>query len=239
MKKKEPASTGHAKSSQSELLVEVDKIKALMRSLNVSFSEKPRQKTIEKLHALPEEEAVKLIEQMKQLGLIYSSAHNIQVSAENHFEFQMFCKAADFLGFEDVQYLKKYIAPQDCIEIYSDEAVQLYRSLSFFRTSSYALEDLLVNPWFELWLRPSFVNTDLMERMHRILSGRGDRVQTDVPTYLLREIYFDKDSNQRERDMVVKNKAVGPLKTKGNSKAIKGFFVITECSVVSDNIAGR
>ena len=82
------------------------------------------------------------------------------------------------------------VGPEDILEIYNDEGIQVFRTFNFFNASSYSLTDLLVNEWYVLWERPKFVLQKMFEYSNGILSGEMKGVvKMDIAKHIVKEIY--------------------------------------------------
>lgn len=82
------------------------------------------------------------------------------------------------------------VSPDDILEIYNDEGIQVFRTFNFFNASSYSLTDLLVNEWYVLWERPKFVLQKMFEYSNGIMSGEiKGVVKMDIAKHIVKEIY--------------------------------------------------
>jgi hypothetical protein len=82
-------------------------------------------------------------------------------------------------------------AQEQIVEVYTVDGIQLYRSLSFFRTCGYSLLDLCVNEWYVLWERPQKVLQEMHLVLSSLLAGRKKDSTLDIPPHLVMETYDD------------------------------------------------
>jgi hypothetical protein len=73
------------------------------------------------------------------------------------------------------------------IEIYGEEMIQLYRSLSFFNYCGYSLLDISINEWFVLWERPKQVIQAMNDHVREAFSQNIDAKKLQIPRHVLRE----------------------------------------------------
>lgn len=62
----------------------------------------------------------------------------------------------------------KYLQQDDIVEVFNDEGVQIYRSWSYYRFTSYTIEELMLYDWNTLYERPVFIINRLMSLMPKI-----------------------------------------------------------------------
>lgn len=82
------------------------------------------------------------------------------------------------------------IAEDDVIEIYSSQGIQLYRNMKFLKLCSYSLLDLAVNPWDQLYEKPTLISTKIMEKIDHILTHSTGPVPYETGTFIQRETYI-------------------------------------------------
>ncbi len=70
------------------------------------------------------------------------------------------------------------LEPDDILEIYNAEGIQIHRNWAFFYISGYTLGDLFVYPWVELYQRDPGPVEHLMTQAAKCLSGE---VRTTIP----------------------------------------------------------
>jgi hypothetical protein len=77
----------------------------------------------------------------------------------------------------------------DVIEIYDNQGVQIYRTLNFYRLTTYSMEEMLCIPWYELFQRDERVTAQLMGWMDKIFKREIDFiVNPEVEDHVVREI---------------------------------------------------
>lgn len=117
--------------------------------------------------------------------------------------------AFEILNLEPMFDVKEAIESGDIVEIYSLDAIQLYRNLNFFKYCSYSLVDLLMNEWFVLYERPQIVTDTMMEDINRVIGGPNKLIPYTMPEHILFEKLV-KDDLARQ----IKMKKLGLLKSR-------------------------
>lgn len=79
------------------------------------------------------------------------------------------------------------VGPNDVVEIYGHDMIQLYRSLTFFQYCGYSLLDISVFEWYVLWDRPRIVIEKMTEYAQNYLTSHHECSQFDIPKHVLRE----------------------------------------------------
>lgn len=124
--------------------------------------------------------------------------------------------------------------PDEIIEIYNPEGIQLYRSLNFFKTCGYSLLDLYVNEWFILWERSSQVIEKIHEVVEQTLSGNKTNTKVDIGPHLIRETYDDGTTQPFEpRTAVVEFSDIYPAFDNDSANEIIGFMITSKGRVIS------
>lgn len=82
------------------------------------------------------------------------------------------------------------ISDENLIEIYSQTHHQIYRSLNFFKLSSYSIDKLTFNPWPDLFTREKTAEEKLMELPQILFSSDSDilTVGHNYDTYLIENV---------------------------------------------------
>jgi hypothetical protein len=89
--------------------------------------------------------------------------------------------------------LFEQIGPNDVVEIYDHNFIQVFRNLRFMELCSYTLEDVFTHEFPELFARPNEITTVLVEHCQQVFEGRITTTQpTHVPDHELCEIWSSK-----------------------------------------------
>lgn len=92
------------------------------------------------------------------------------------------------LGFMSDMGMFADISPDDVVEIYGPDYVQVYRSYNYFTYCNYSLVELAAYPWYELYERSSTIIKQLLEMTESILQGKVSRIPLDnFPEYFVKE----------------------------------------------------
>lgn len=85
--------------------------------------------------------------------------------------------------------LFQFFNENSVIEIYSNENVQLFRNLNFFRVCSYTLEELHSREWWLLFHRDNSITDSLMGYAGKIFNQEiSENFVPDIPTHIVREL---------------------------------------------------
>ncbi len=79
-------------------------------------------------------------------------------------------RALQSLGLVPLDNLFAQIADDDIIEVYSSEGIQIFRSFSFLESISYTIEDLIVYPWHDLFIREAKITELLIDQAVRLFN---------------------------------------------------------------------
>ncbi len=124
--------------------------------------------------------------------------------------------------------LLQLLHPEDIIEIYNLDGIQVFRSFHFFRLCSYTIEDLLCSTWHDLFHRESGPDTAYFEYFGRLISGKiRDTEKMAVDAHLVRET-----SSPKRLVGIVEPRYVAPLFD--NTKRVNGFVHIFNASPISN-----
>lgn len=93
-------------------------------------------------------------------------------------------RAMKTLGLVPLDDLFEQIGDDEIVEVYSSEGIQVFRSFSFLEPLSYTIEDLIVFPWHDLFVRDEQVTEKLIAQAIRLFNRDIDRTQVN-------EIDFD------------------------------------------------
>lgn len=210
-------------------------VKCLLMAAGVYSDPPARKVTIERMNNLTDFELDKLIAQLEIMKKLYSApvGSGDVFNNEKWSEKSLLKRALSFWGLEGKGDFLNNISDTDVIELYDKSAVQLYRSLNFFKTSSYSLEDLIVNEWFNLWERPKYVMDSLLSTMSDLLSGEVALTKFDTPEHLIKEVFQDEEHKKYQRLLKVKLSLGIPLCIIGTNH-IDGFLVASSCEVCAE-----
>lgn len=224
---KQDLSTGTAAS----IFQVVNELHELLKTMGIET----RPFTQKALHGLVQSDETKKQRILKDL----TNWKNILVSSDQD-KFQVDeCRLASLaLKYFNFRLKNKYwieaTHPDEIIEIYSPEGIQLYRSLNFFKTCGYSLLDLYVNEWFILWERSSATIDKIHEVVEQTLSGKKLDTKVGIGPHLIRETYDDGTTQPFEpRTAVVEFGDIYPAYDNEDSDQIIGFMITSKGRVVS------
>jgi hypothetical protein len=218
------------------LVQEIEQTKALILSLGYPLTLHPQPQTLEKMKTLSLEHFQRLCFQLKVTRFLASGSP--PAADPKGFHVSQIQRALDFFGLEMDLNERQKIESDDVVEIYDQFSTQLYRSLNFFKTSGYALEDLLLHEWYVLWERPGAIVNQLTEKVGLIFQGHHQALALDVPDHVLREIFHDGIDQTQHRLLQVQMKYAFPLRKKGSHR-ITAFAVTTRCQILFDGPAAK
>lgn len=216
----------------SELKTSFDQVRSLISYRGIQTPSLPRPVTAQKIHELTAEERKRVVDSLRMMKFLYSSLQ-IAPEPESYSEKDLMDRALSFFGFRIKKDGRDLIGENDIIEIYDASGVQVYRSLNFFRTSGYTLEDLLLNEWHKLWERPQFIVDSIFSEIREILSGEKEILSIKTPDHIVKEILPNRDGNTTHRLLKIHLKFATALYTK-NSDEIAGFLATSTCEPIGD-----
>lgn len=113
--------------------------------------------------------------------------------------------------------LFKKIAPNDVVEIYDLNFIQVFRNTRFMELCSYTLEEVFTHEFPQLFLRPDEITSILVSHCQEIFQGKiKSTIPTHVPDHTLTEIW-----SKKKREFSIKQGIISPLFDKsGRSVAI-------------------
>lgn len=98
------------------------------------------------------------------------------------------------------------VGPEHVVEIFDENHVQVYRSVSCFNLCNYSLLELSSYPWFELYERPPAFEQRFIEMGHKMAAGKLPYVDvSDFPEYVIRETMTDGLEAFAIRDLFIAN----------------------------------
>lgn len=220
-----------------ELSFEFQKTKEAIIAAGYPLTSQARPQSLDHMLKLTADEARRLCFQLR-LTRILSSNHPEILEEPTACQKRLLKRALDFFGLEISESAMTHIGPDDIIEVYDENSTQLYRSLNFFKTSGYSLEDLLMNEWYVLWERPQSIINKLMYVMQSILKGEKEIIPFDVPKHIVREVFQNGLCLEMQRLLNVEIKLGIAVRRKGSQK-ISALVVTSACSPVSDEAGAR
>lgn len=106
----------------------------------------------------------------------------------------------------------------DCIEIFDSSGIQIYRSFNFAKFTTYSLEEILIYPWYRLFMRDEKIMALMMGAMKQVLSGQyRSPISLRIPPHICEETI----SKEKWRTLV-SLKLACPLY--GKNDQISGFL---------------
>lgn len=140
-----------------------------------------------------------------------------------------------YLGYVVDENLYKSITHEDIVEVYNQDLVQLYRSLSFFKLCSYDLVELLTHEFHELYERSIMVNSSIYELATQIKTRPYCLEPVSlrsIPQHFMREKFSPKRTS-----FLIEFKDAYPLYTP--AKEFFGYVVVQGARKVDPEVANR
>jgi hypothetical protein len=109
------------------------------------------------------------------------SPHDIEMNLLRH--------ALNKHGFQADDAFWKTIDKSQIIEIYDENMIQLYRSISFFAITGYSLLDISLFEWYLLWERPRKILEDISAELNEVLQVFTPVKRFKTRKHLVREIF--------------------------------------------------
>lgn len=128
------------------------------------------------------------------------------------------------------------VAPDDVIEVYNLQGVQLYRNVGFFKVCSYNLLDLSVQPWDMLYDKPTHVIEATHNVIHRLFDSGDDPIPYGIGTYLQKEKFEFADSL---KTLKVTPKFIVPLYDINDGRPSGAFSTYSAELIAEGNQSGR
>jgi hypothetical protein len=150
-----------------------------------------------------------------------------------HPEKETVLQALEHFGVELRDDLWAHLQPDEIIEIYDANDIQIFRTFNFFKVSSYSLLDLLTNEWFHLWERPKGILEIMMSRAKDVHTNIDGVENCKIPRHVLKEIFDDKENSFSSRKSVmIEFNVLCPLYRVG--LPIRSGYVITSRAEILD-----
>ena len=89
--------------------------------------------------------------------------------------------------------LFNHITDEHIVEVYNENAIQIYRSFNLFQYLSYSISDIFSHEWWELYTRDNVVFDQMLLMNDRLLDGSlTGVVKTNYPDHWVQEIFSPK-----------------------------------------------
>lgn len=98
-------------------------------------------------------------------------------------------KALDHYNLEANEEFWKTLEKDQIIELYGEDMLQLYRSLSFFKVTGYSLLEISVFEWYVLWQRSVKAIEETMNDAKQALENYISVKKFEIPKQLIHEVY--------------------------------------------------
>ena len=184
-------------------------------------------------HQLSAEKQGGLVGTVQGLLSLLDVKSNDSANPEEHPEREHVEMALKFFGMELRDDIWKHISPNEIIEIYDSSDIQVFRTLNFFKASSYTLLDLLTYEWFHLWQRPSVILEKMMNLGQRLHSSINGIEPAGIPRHILKEILEDKENGLSSRKSIqIDFNVVCPLYRKDKNE--RAGYIVTCLATVLD-----
>lgn len=80
-----------------------------------------------------------------------------------------------------------HIGPDDFIEVYNPQGIQIYRSWNFFKFCRYTIDEVLSNHWIDLYERPEFVERKILDLMPSFFSKSSAMIPFNIAEHVVTE----------------------------------------------------
>ena len=131
-------------------------------------------------------------------------------------------------GFEAHDEFLKTIEPDQIVEFYNEDMIQLYRSFNFFKISGYSLLDMSVFEWYLLWDRPRQIMKSISAELSDSLKTYIPVKRFATPRHVIREIYDTRNSKPFiPRTALAEFLHLGSLRTNKFTRNLKKGFICT------------
>lgn len=98
-------------------------------------------------------------------------------------------KALDFYNLEATDEFLKTIGDDHIVELYGEDMIQLYRSLSFFNVTSYSLLDISIYEWYVLWNRSVKAIEETLNDAQQVIKNYIPLRKFEIQKQLIQEVY--------------------------------------------------
>jgi hypothetical protein len=188
------------------------------------------------------------------LKIFSSLSHDKQENAYNAFlKYYGVCSAATYedirlsddpsllwyvikeLGLRPCSDLFNKIQPNDVIEIYNTDFIQIFRNFAFFSICSYSLEEIFSYEWRELYERDPVITGKLAELAFSLLSGD---VKTTIPILGIGDHQLTEVFSPSRHKMVVNHSYLSPLFGKSKGK-VEAFAIFSKAKVIGRELASQ
>lgn len=97
------------------------------------------------------------------------------------------------LGVLPSSYLFTNLEPDDVVEIYRNDSLQVFRNMRFHNVCSYHLHDLFIRSWPDLFVRDENLTLEIQKKAMRVFQGETVDIDTKLD-YRARHNLYEKDS---------------------------------------------
>lgn len=194
------------------------------------------EKSLKKLNEMPEKRKAEICEYYQNWINWIESEDSQEIE-----EIEKVClkKALDLFELEVSDDFLKTLQKGQIVEVYGEDMIQLYRSLNFFKITSYSLLDITVFEWYLLWNRPSKAIQETLNDLNEVITSYVPVKKFQIPKQLIEENYNTGLATEpfTKRAIMAQFLNAGSLSAKGNKMGHllppKGFI----CSSFADVIA--
>lgn len=141
-------------------------------------------------------DAFRELREAHQIGVVHGLGSNIafmQAAIANGLksneESGLVAMAMAKLSLQPNEMVVNQIYHDDIVEIFDSQQNQVYRSFSCFKLCNYSIAELVAYPWYELYERPSWVTSRIMELGSTVYSGENPfmNLSDKFGTYSIKE----------------------------------------------------
>lgn len=187
----------------------IDRLHSLSRQIEIVFSKMKIAIDTSARSILPYFLDLPLYEQLRYLGRLEAYAQTLQGALEEGCEKSeeiLIWYAIRRLGVRPPSELFSMIAPDDFVEIYDENGIQVFRNFQACRLLSYSLHQLLLKSWECLYTRPEIAKAQIAEEFARVF-----REGNLIPSPKI-DIHFGQEiESERRRKFQVEMKYFSPL----------------------------
>ncbi len=139
--------------------------------------------------------------------------------------------AVNKLGIQVEDKVFSILNPEDVIEIYTLDSIQIFRTFNFFYLVTYTLEEIFCRPWFDLYQRDVFTNEANHKAVKHVLSGQArSPIYPNIPIH---DIYEKKEGSRSLTK--IKHRFMAPAYDSDEELTgfINVFQVVGQCQRIS------
>lgn len=189
-------------SARSEMSLAVTVLdQALQRFLGKSTPPAP-QKAWDYFLVLPEERQVAALSAVRGLYSFVCEAMDAEIEATD--ESSMLHFAMNRFGLLHQELDGPAVKPNDIVEIFDENGLQIYRSFSTFAMCNYSLLELTAYPWWELYERPSMLTERFQQIGADMMAGKYSHVDvSEWANYTIKELLMDMPETFAIQDLYI------------------------------------